>query len=155
MHLSKQPPRRFLSPGAGQGNGSGYRTKPYREVPIVADEPDTVDRIAAANTLRDEPECISPAILIDYAEANRLVHSQQHAKAVAAAQSLRPTLAAEDRIRDAERRAKHGHRNLSHEFHIMRRDLDRARAGGRHEPPRVLRRLAKIEADLDGLETAA
>jgi hypothetical protein len=110
---------------------------------------DYVDRPELA--VRDEPECIGPAILESYVEVNRRLFTQQHAIDVAKAQQLRPLLDADDRVRDIQRRAKYAHVNLSHEVHIMRRDLERAKAGNRKPPARVIERCERLEGLLDGI----
>lgn len=101
--------------------------------------------------MRDEPECVGPAIVNGYAELADFQHTLRHKASVEAARQARPLLEAEDRIRDAERRAKHAHRNLSHEFHLLRLMLDRAERGGRRTPESAIRKLARIEATLDGV----
>lgn len=98
-----------------------------------------------------EPECIGPAILASYVEVNKRIFTQQHALDVAAAQVSRPLLAAEDRLADLRRRAKYAKVDMSHETHIMQRDLERARGRGQVAPPRVLVRLEKLEGLLDGI----
>ncbi len=145
----KQPARKFLALGAG--NGTGYTRQPLRECPQVADEPERVEQIAACTDIRDEPEALSGAWLQDWAEVAQLHKSQQHAKDVAAAKVLRPMLAAEDRLKDIHRRAKHSHVDLSHELSIMRRELDRARTGGRQPLPRTLDRMERLEGGLDAI----
>lgn len=103
-------------------------------------------------SVRDEPECVGPAILESYRESARFYESLQHQKAVELARLTRPLLATEDRLRDLDRRAKAARCDLSHELHIMRRDLDRARAGNRREPRRVHDRLERLEHLMDGLD---
>lgn len=98
-----------------------------------------------------EPECVGPAILDSYAESNAFKHSQQHALDVALAQQTRPLLAADDRVRDIQRRAKYAHVDMSHEVHLMQRDLERAKRGNRRPPVRVLERMEGLEALLDGI----
>lgn len=150
LPLPARPPRpRFLA--AGQGNGSGYTSTPLRELPLVADEPDVVERISEATDIRDEPECIGPAIVDGYAEVAQFQHSQQHQADVLAAQQVRPLLKAEDRLRDIKRRAKGAHVDLSHEMHIMRRDIEKARLRNQPEPERVRNRLTGLEGLLDGI----
>src|SRR4051794_20813641 len=83
---------------------------------------DYVDRPELA--VHGEPECIGPAILDSYAESNAFRHSQQHAADVLAAQKLRPLLPPDDRVRDIQRRAKYAHVDMSHEVHLMQRDLE-------------------------------
>lgn len=140
----RQPAGRFLGP-------IGLRYKPLRDLPLVRDEQDLVDRIKAATSIRDEPECIGPAILDSYAESNAFRHTQQHMADVLAAQRVRPTLAAEDRIKDIRRRAKYAHVDLSHEIGIMTRDLEKARS--KDQPPKLhtLHRLTNLEGLLDGI----
>ena len=142
--MPRQPAGRFLGP-------IGLRHSPMRQLPTVRDEQDLIDRIKAATSIRDEPECIGPAILDSYAESNAFRHTQQHMADVLAAQQLRPQLKAEDRLKDVHRRAKHAHVDLSHEIGIMERDLEKARRQG--QPPKVhtLHRLARVESLLDGI----
>lgn len=110
---------------------------------------DYVDNPAMA--VPGEPECIGPAILDSYAESNAFRFSQQHAMDVAAAQHIRPLLRAEDRLKDIHRRAKYAHVDLSHELHIMRRDVERARKAGLEPKPHTLVRLERVEGLLDGI----
>lgn len=105
--------------------------------------------------MRHEPECVGPAIVNGYAELADFQHTLRHQAAVEAAREARPLLKAEDRLKDAQRRAKQAHRNLSGEFHILERMLARAARGGRKPPAAALRRLENIEADLDGLPLVA
>lgn len=110
---------------------------------------DYVDRPEIA--VHGEPECIGPAILDSYAESNAFRFAQQHQAAVLAAQKTRPLLEADDRVRDIQRRAKYAHVDLSREVHLMRRDIERAKAGNRKPPKRVLDRAAALESLLDGI----
>lgn len=144
MTRVRRLPGRFLGP-------TGLRYSPLRDLPVIADEKDLVDRIKAATTLRDEPECIGPAILGDWSEVKRLEQSQQHALDVANARQARPLLEVDDRIRDIERRAKYARVDMTNEVHLMRRDVDRARAGNRKPPKRVLDRCEGLEGLLDGI----
>lgn len=98
-----------------------------------------------------EPECIGPAILKSYVEVNARICTQQHVLDVAVAQVTRPLLAAEDRLKDIRRRAKYARVDLSHETHIMQRDLERARLRGQPAPARVVVRLEGLEGLLDGI----
>jgi hypothetical protein len=143
-HRVRRPPGRFLGP-------NGIRYTPMRDLPIVQDEQDLVDRIQAATSIRDEPECIGPAILKSYAEVNARICTQQHVLDVAAAQQTRPELKAEDRLRDIHRRAKYAHVDLSHEIGIMERDLEKARRRGADPKPHTLTRLERLESTLDGI----
>lgn len=101
--------------------------------------------------VRGEPECIGPAILESYAEVNKRICDQQHIRDVALMREIRPMLEADDRVRDIQRRAKYAHVDLSHEVQLMQRDLQRARAGNRKPPARVLERAEALEALLDGI----
>lgn len=136
------------------------RTSPPRAAPFNPPDPRNTDVEAlrreaevarAALTFRDEPEQVGPRWLEDYAQVADLHRSQQHAKDVAAAQVLRPLLDVDDRVRDIQRRAKYAHVNLSHEVHIMQRDIERAKRGGRAAPIAVMNRCEKLEALLDGI----
>lgn len=114
---------------------------------------DYVDR--PAMSVHTEPECVSDAIVDGYATVALFHRSQQHALHVAEAQLIRPTLTPDARLRDIHRRAKHSHVDLSHESHLIGRDLEKARMSGRSVPDRTLGRLAAIESLLDGVELAA
>lgn len=162
----RQAPRgRFLAP-----NGK-IRTTPLREVGteragLDRDQAREVDRIrdedrrrevqqvAAAATLRDEPECVGPRWLADYAQVAQLHHSQQHKLDVAQARERRPTLTVDSRIDDIERRARRAHQldDIAGPVWIMRQDIARARKGGRRIPDRTIRRLEALEALLDGVD---
>lgn len=145
----------FLAPQARQGDGSGYLNEPLRrKLPEGLDEFELADHAARAREAtrpEDEPECVGPAIVDGYAELADFQHTLRHKASVEAARQARPLLDAEDRIRDAERRAKHAHRNLSHEFHLLRLMLERAERGGRQTPESAIRKLERIEATLDGV----
>jgi hypothetical protein len=110
---------------------------------------DYVDRPELA--VPREPECVGPAILDSYAESAQFQRSQQHARDVAVMQQVRPMLEADDRVRDIQRRARYANVDLSHEVHLMKRDIERAKAGNRRTPKRTLDRLESIEGLLDGI----
>lgn len=146
----RTPPGRFLAP-----NGRS-RTKPLREVPSLGvheeDRRREAEFVATHTNIRDEPEEVGARWLGDWEEVKRLHLSQQHALDVAAMQEIRPMLALEDRVRDIQRRAKRGGYDFKRETALMRRDIDRAKAGNRHPPARVLQRCEGLEALLDGVE---
>lgn len=152
----REPKPRFIAPQARQGDGAGYLNEPIRRnLPEGLDEFELADhaaRVKEATRPEDEPECIGPAIVDGYAELAEFQHSLRHQQAVEAARQTRPLLEAEDRIRDAERRAKQSHRNLSGEFHVMRQMLQRAQKGGRKAPAGLIGRLERMEATLDGVD---
>jgi hypothetical protein len=151
------PARKFLAPAARAGNGHGYLTQPARPCPEVADDPDLVAKIASATHYCDEPEYPDADIVNAQAELNRTYDRLRHHADIeqrehdrrALTEAVGPLIAAEHRMNEARRRAKLQHVDISHELHIMRRDLDRARAGGRDNPRTVLDRLARVEAQLD------
>lgn len=153
----KHPPtserRVFLAPRASAGDGHGYRYGPTRKPPLYEQEtPETLEKIRDATDVSDEPECVGPAILDGYQESARFYESLRHLAHVEAAQQSRKMLPAEHRLRDAQARAKRTQTDLSHEFHICRKMLDRAKAGGRNEPPAAVKVLEKVEATLDGTQ---
>jgi hypothetical protein len=145
MPTPRRHPGRFLAP-----NGR-TRTKPLRELPIVADEPEQVDRIREARTFADEPEGLGPAILETYAQVNRRILTQQHVLEVAEAQERRPELTPQHRLDDVHRRAKHAHVDLSHEIHLVGKAIERARLRDQPVNPRAIERLTRLEALLDGV----
>jgi hypothetical protein len=162
MTEPKPPKPLFLAPQARQGDGSGYLNQPIRrELPEGLDRfelADHANRVREATRAEDEPECIGPAILNSYAESNQFRYSQQHAADVLAARQMRPLLRAEDRLRDAERRAKYAkRRDLKGEFLALKGMLARYTRNDDEPKPgsSVLRRLEGVEAKLDGLEEAA
>ena len=117
---------------------------------------DYVDRPELS--VRDEPECIGPAIVDGYAEIAAFHRSHQHTLDVMAMRQMRPLLRAEDRLKDAERRAKQARRrDLKGEFVALRGMLSRFQRGGEEPKPgsSVLNRLERVEAKLDGLDQAA
>lgn len=142
---SRVPAGRFLAP-----NGC-TRTKPLRELPLVADESEHIDRIREARRFADEPEMISAAILGSYADVNRRIFTQQHILEVAQAQERRPELQPQNRLRDVHRRAKDAHVDMSHEIHLVQKAIDKAQLRGQPVNPRALERLEGLEALLDGV----
>jgi hypothetical protein len=110
---------------------------------------DYVDRPELA--VRDEPECIGPAILNSYADVNRRIWTQQHVIDVAEAQERRPQLAPVHRLEDVRRRAKDAHVDLSHEIHLVQLAVDKARFRAQPVSLSALTRLEGLEALLDGV----
>lgn len=151
----RAPGRRFLAAQARSGNGHGYVTQPPRKVGKAPDSPEVVEQIAAAVSLTDEPECISPAILDAYGEDARHYQSLRRLAEVQEARAVRATLSAAARLADVRRRAKEQHVNLSGQVKMVASMLDRAEAGGRKEPPAALRTLTVLEAQLDGVDDGA
>jgi hypothetical protein len=154
------PPTRerplFLAPRATAGDGHGYRNRPLREPPLHEQlHPETIARIRDAANINDEPECVGPAILDGYAEAADFHRSIQHLHHVEQARQTRKLLSSEQRLIDAERRARQANVNLTREFLVARKMFDQAKRGGRREPAVALRKLETIEAKLDGVPRAA
>jgi hypothetical protein len=154
---------RFLAPQARQGDGIGYLNQPIRrDLPEGLDRfelADHAERTREATRPEDEPECIGPAILDSYITANRLIFSQRHVVEVLdMREHVRPLLRAEDRLRDAERRAKQARRrDLKGEFMALRGMLARYQRADDEPKPEssLVRRLEGVEAKLDGLDEAA
>lgn len=144
--------RKFLAPRARPGNGHGYLSEPLRPLEGTeyhVDPPEAVERVAGALRMCDEPECCSEDV-VSYAESAFTADTLRHAAEVEVAQEDRKRLEMEQRIVNAERRARLQHMNLSGEFFLIRKMLDRAQAGGRKEPEGAVRRLEDAEAVLDG-----
>jgi len=101
--------------------------------------------------LHAEPECVSDAILDDWATVNRRIMSQQVILEVAEAQERRPGLTPQNRLDDVRRRAKDAHVDMSHPIHLVQKAIDKARLRGQPVSPAALERLAGLEALLDGV----
>jgi hypothetical protein len=154
--------RMFLAPRAAAGDGHGYRYTPLRrpDRDIIVNgqprteppSPETLQTIRDATRLTDEPECVGPSILDSYQESARFYESLRHLAEVEAAQQARRMQTVAQRVRDAQDRAKRTQTDFSHEFHICRKMLERAKAGGRKDPPAALRIIEKIESRLDGTQ---
>jgi hypothetical protein len=112
------------------------------------------EMVAAALTLRDEPEAIGRAIVDAYGELAAYHQSVRYRQAVEQARIARQALDPEDRLVDAMARARRAHLNLSGEFHVLRKMLERLRRGGR-KLDTFVKRLERIEARLDGIDEAA
>lgn len=145
----RRPAARFLT--ASASNPRAYSYRPLRELPLVADEEDLVEQVRAATNMRDEPECIGPAILASYAEVNRRIMSQQIVLEVAEAQERRADLTPQHRLDDIRRRAKEAHVDMSHPVHLVQKQIDRARLRDQPVGRAALDRLEGLEALLDGV----
>jgi hypothetical protein len=139
------PARRFLASQARAGDGLGYLSQPERELPVVADPPEVAERIGEARSMCDEPEAPSRAWVDAEAELAvernrlRLLHRAEQA------QRARQFVSMENRMRDADRRAKLQHVDLTSEFFVLRKML------GRGKERAALVRLEGLEARLDGV----
>ena len=147
--MARKPASRFLAPQGRAGNGHGYLNQPIRPLPEVADHPDLVAKIANATHHCDEPEAPGPAIVDAITDLARTYDRIRYTAEIEAAQQSRRLLTIEQRMADAQRRAKRRHADISGEMHAIKAMLARARSGGRTDPPAAHERLERIEARLD------
>lgn len=153
----REPTRKFLAPNGRIVN------KPLRDLPAGSgtlqpspEQLEEAERVADATSLCDEPEFPSGAIIDAYRDLGRTFDRLRHAADVeqreqnraALMEAVGPAIALEHRMVDARRRARMQGVDVSRELHVMRKDLERARNGGR-EPTAVARRMASLEARLD------
>jgi hypothetical protein len=125
--------RRFLA----LSSDALYTGEPLRrlESTSIADPKNVVELVAAAVALRDEPECISGAILDSYGRDAWFFQSARHAATVETARELRRAIPVEDRVRDAWARMKTQHRqDLRGDLLALDKAVDRAR---RAQPARL------------------
>ena len=157
----RSPARKFLAPAARQGDGRGYLNQPQRPIPEHADAiklAEDADLVAARAAMCDEPEAVGPAVVDAFTDLARTYDRIRHHADVERARADRETLPVDARIRDAKRRAKLRHADISGEMHAVEKIVERATRGGRPVPPAALDRLRRIEARLDyrhDLEDAA
>jgi hypothetical protein len=142
--------RQFIAPNARAGNGHGYLTQPQRQMPIVADPPEVVARIAEATSTTDEPECISEAILDAYGKDARSFSERRHRKEVLSARERRKDLPVKHRIADVERRAKQQHVNLRGDLFNAKKTLGKLELSGRPASASLVALVEKMEEILDG-----
>jgi hypothetical protein len=144
--MARAHARRFMLPGAGKGSTSlGYTTQPIRDLPIVADEPHVIERIASATDTRDEPESPSPAWVDAESELAAERNRVRLLKQAEMAQQARKHITTENRMRDAQRRAKLKHVDITGELFVMRKMLTRGNEQS------AVTRLEQLEARLDGV----
>lgn len=137
---------KFIHPHATAGTRD-YTSRPLREV--HDDTPEMRERIAAACSLRDEPEAISGHWVDANSELSEMWDRQRRLADHAEAKIVRASLPVLKRLEDAKRRAKAKRLNFDHELHIISKMLSRGNQRG-------VERLERLEALLDGvLETAA
>lgn len=138
--------RRFLAPQARQGDGHGYLTQPQRPFPLVADEPDVVERIASCTSTADEPEAPSRA----WVDANSELAAERNRlrllKRAEEAREARRHVPIEGRIKAAQHKAKLRRMDVSREFFVIRKMFEHS-----NEKAATLR-LERLEARLDGVD---
>jgi hypothetical protein len=132
---------------------------PPRKLPARSEpDPRTFDRdlaehaehVAGATCISDEPERVDSAAILTYAENARRHETIRYAAELTDRRRARLLLTEEDRLRDAQRRAKAQHRtDLRGEFLAIAKDLERSARGGRRLSVRGLERLERVEAVLD------
>jgi hypothetical protein len=143
--------RRFLAPQARAGNGHGYYDRPQRPISqAIADDEATIERVSSFTALCDEPEAPSR----DWVDAEAELAVERNRirllAAAAAAREARAGVSIENRIRDAQRRAKARRMKIDRPLYVIRRELDRGKQDS------ALTKLTAIEAALDGVsETVA
>jgi hypothetical protein len=138
--------RRFLAPQARSGNGHGYYDRPQRPISqAIADDEATVDRVSSHTALCDEPE--SPSR--DWVDAEaELAVERNRLRLIAAAQAAREarqSVTLENRIKDAERRARKRRVHVNREVHVIRQQVERGKMTS------ALAKLESLEALLDGV----
>jgi hypothetical protein len=138
--------RRFLAPQARSGNGHGYYDRPQRPISqAIADDEATVERVASFTSLCDEPEAPSGDWVDAEAELAVERNRQRLLAQAGAAREARAGVSIENRIKDAERRAKARRVNITRPLFIVRRQL----AKGKRADAEV--KLEAVEALLDGV----
>jgi hypothetical protein len=138
--------RRFLAPQARSGNGHGYYDRPQRPISqAIADDEATVERVASFTSLCDEPEAPSRDWVDAQAELAAEYNRQRLVAEHFAAREIRAGVSIENRIKDAQRRAKARRIQIYADLHAIRRQVVR----GKIED--AIRMLEGVEARLDGV----
>jgi hypothetical protein len=138
--------RRFLAPQARAGNGHGYYDRPQRPISqAIADDEATVERVASFTSLCDEPESPSK----DWVDAeSELAAERNRVRLLAQAQAARESRAGvsiENRIKDAERRARKRRVHVNPTVFVIRQQVERGKMTS------ALAKLESLEALLDGV----
>jgi hypothetical protein len=139
--------RRFLAPGGRQLMGQhGYYSRPQRPISTaIPDDEATIERVASFTSLCDEPE--SPSR--DWVDAESELAVERNRlrllAAAAAAREARANVTIENRIKDAERRARGRRIHVNREVHVIRQQV------GRGKTASALVKLEALEALLDGV----
>lgn len=138
--------RRFLASQAGASTGRAYYTQPQRPTTTaIPDDPGTIERIAAQTAMCDEPEAPSHHWINTQTELAAKYNRLRHLHEVETARGTRQALTIENRMRDAHRRAKHRHIDITGELHVLAQMLDRG------NQTTATTRLEQLEANLDGV----
>jgi hypothetical protein len=139
-------PRRFLAPQARAGNGHGYYDRPQRPISqAIADDEATVERVASFTSLCDEPEAPSRDWVDAQAELAAEYNRQRLVAEHFAAREIRAGVSIENRIKDAERRARKRRVHVNREVHVIRQQVERGKMTS------ALVKLEALEALLDGV----
>jgi hypothetical protein len=138
--------RRFLAPQARAGNGHGYYDRPQRPISqAIADDEATVERVASFTSLCDEPEAPSRDWVDAQAELAAEYNRQRLVAEHFAAREIRAGVSIENRIKDAERRARKRRVHVNREVHVIRQQVERGKMTS------ALVKLEALEALLDGV----
>lgn len=149
--MPRTPARRFLAPN-GRTTTQPLRPLPDHGLATPGIDPDIAreaDLVATHSKLCDEPEFPSKATVSAMADLAKTYDRLRYLSDVESAQQSRRLLTIEQRMADAVRRAKIRHADITGEMHVIRQMLDRARKGGRPDPPSAIERIERIEARLD------
>jgi hypothetical protein len=142
--------RRFLAPQARAGNGHGYYGRPQRPISqAIADDEATIERVASFTSLCDEPESPSRDWVDARAELAAEHNRQRLVAAHFAAREIRAGVSFENRIKDAQRRAKQRRMSVNGELHVIKQQMMRGKVAA------GLERLEALEALLDGVKAVA
>jgi hypothetical protein len=124
----------------------GYYSRPQRPISTaIPDDEATIERVASFTSLCDEPE--SPSR--DWVDAESELAVERNRlrllAAAAAAREARANVTIENRIKDAERRARGRRIHVNREVHVIRQQV------GRGKTASALVKLEALEALLDGV----
>jgi hypothetical protein len=138
--------RRFLAPGARVADGHGYYGRPQRPISTaIPDDEATIERVASFTSLCDEPEAPSKDWVDAQAELAAEYNRQRLVAAHFAAREIRSGVSIENRIKDAERRARKRRVHVNREVHVIRQQVERGKTAS------ALVKLEALEALLDGV----
>lgn len=149
MPQPRNPARRFLAAGARGGNGHGYLSTPQRELPLLADEKDVLDRIATATSMSDEPESLDAQDWKAHIDERHKTIEQQRRKFEAARiDQERRLLTFEQRLVKTQAEARRQHIDVSGEVRQLRHMQAKAK-DVRHLETRLGTMERKVYRDVD------